>query len=199
MGELRSHLRTPARSICVLWRTLRSEEAGAEMLEFALLLPLLLTLTLGIVWMGRAFNIYQTITRAAREGAAYGVLPNCATCGNAMADTYSASNTCLTNPTNVFTNQISPALQASGLDPAKVRTYCQEAEWLDASSNGTVDSNMDKKAPTQCGVVISFTYPVKLTIPFTTLNATTLNIPTQVRMRMENQDADAVSGNPLCP
>src|ERR1700726_4012969 len=90
MGRLRSHLRTPMRSACVLLWRLRSEEAGAQLLEFALLMPLLLTLTIGIVWMGRAYNIYQTITRAAREGATYGVLPNCATCGNAMTDTYSA-------------------------------------------------------------------------------------------------------------
>lgn len=194
MGELRPHLRTSVRSICVLWRTLCSGEAGAQLLEFALLLPLLLTLTLGIVWMGRAFNIYQTITRAAREGGTYGVLPNCATCGNAMVDTYSAINTCLTNPTNVFTNQISPALQASGLNPSNVGTYCQQAQWLDQSSDTNVDSNQ-----TQCGVVISFTYPVKLTIPFTALNATTLNIPTEVRMRMENQRVDSIAGNPQCP
>jgi len=151
------------------------------------------------VWMGRAYNIYQTITRAAREGATYGVLPNCATCGDVMVDTYSAINACLTNPTNVFTNQISPALQASGLNPANVGSYCQEAEWLDASSSGTVDSNTDSKAPTPCGVVISFTYPIKLVIPFTTLNATTLNIPTQVRMRMENQRVSNTNGNPQCP
>jgi Flp pilus assembly protein TadG len=190
-----THLRTSLGAIRVLLRTGRFEDDGAQLLEFALLMPLLLTLMLGIVWMGRAYNIYQTITRAAREGGTYGVLPNCATCGNATVDTYSTINTCLTNPTNVFTNQISPALQASGLDPANVGTYCQQAQWLNQASDGNVDSKM----PTQCGVVISFTYPVKLRIPFTTLNASTLNIPTQVRMRMENQRVDTVGGLPLCP
>ena len=165
------------------------DPSGAEIFEFALVAPLLLTLLLGIVWLGRAYNVYQTITRAAREGARYAVLPSCATCGNNYLDSYSSTNTCLANPTNIFTNYVSPSLSASALDPSKVSNYCQEAAILNSSSDSTVQ---------QCGVVISFKYPVKLAIPFTSLNATTVNITTQVQMRMENQSVDS-SGNPTCP
>jgi hypothetical protein len=58
------------------------------------------------------------------------------------------------------------------------------------------NTNADVK---QCGVNISFQYPVTLAIPFTSLNATTINISTQVQMRMENQDANGVSGAIQCP
>jgi hypothetical protein len=164
---------------------------GATLVEFAFVLPLLLTLLLGIVWTGRAFNIYQTITRAAREGARYAVLPSCASCGNATVDLYSGS-ACLGTESEVFTGYIAPSLSASNIDPTQipasgVGAYCQKAVWLEGTTN-----------PRQCGVQISFKYPLQLTIPFTSLNATTINIPTSVQMRLENQSLDT-SGNPTCP
>ena len=173
--------------------------AGAEMLEMAFVLPTLLASLLGMFWLGRGFNVYQTITRAAREGARYAVLPSCATCGNATVDTYSAIGTCISNPTNIFTNYVSPAMQASNLDPAQIPTsgvgsYCQKAQWLDASGDASTNANM----PQQCGVVISFAYPLAVTLPFTSVNGTTINIKTQVQMRMENQ-SNNTSGVPTCP
>jgi Flp pilus assembly protein TadG len=165
-------------------------QAGAEIVEFGFVLPLLLTLLLGIVWMGRAYNVYQTITRAAREGARYSVLPSCATCGDTMVDTYASVNTCMGTGSNVFKNFVSPALRASSLNPASVLNYCQEAIVL----NPNVDNSVQ-----QCGVAISFQYPLAVAIPFTTLKATTINIPTQVQMRMENQSVDSNAGLPQCP
>lgn len=46
-----------------------SADRGAAAVEFALLLPLLLLLVLGIVDFGRMLNAQQTLTQAAREGA----------------------------------------------------------------------------------------------------------------------------------
>jgi Flp pilus assembly protein TadG len=52
-------------------------EAGQELVEFALILPLLLLLLLGIIEFGRAILAYNTIANAAREGARYGIVdPN---------------------------------------------------------------------------------------------------------------------------
>ncbi|WP_328993407.1 pilus assembly protein [Kribbella sp. NBC_01245] len=45
-----------------------SADRGAAAVEFALLLPLLLLLVLGIVDFGRMLNAQQTLTQAAREG-----------------------------------------------------------------------------------------------------------------------------------
>jgi hypothetical protein len=116
-----------------------------------------------------------------------------------MVDTYTAGtatgcpgsvSTNSGTTSSVFVNNISPALTAANLRPASVLNYCQTAIVLDPNTNADVK---------QCGVNISFQYPVTLAIPFTSLNATTINIPTQVQMRMENQDANGVSGALQCP
>jgi Flp pilus assembly protein TadG len=46
--------------------------AGQAMLELALLLPMLLLLTMGVIEMGRYMYIYILVGNAARAGAAYG-------------------------------------------------------------------------------------------------------------------------------
>ena len=55
-------------------RRFRSER-GAELVEFALVFPLLLLATLGIVDFGLMFQRYEVLTNAAREGARVSVLP----------------------------------------------------------------------------------------------------------------------------
>jgi Flp pilus assembly protein TadG len=55
-------------------RRLRSER-GAELIEFALVLPLLLLVMMGIVDFGFLFQRYEVLTNAAREGARLAVLP----------------------------------------------------------------------------------------------------------------------------
>lgn len=161
-----------------------ASDSGAELLEFAIVVPILLMLLIGIVWLGRAYNVYSTITRAAREGARYAALPSSVALGNAFADIPTAG--CSTN-TNTYTNYVVPALKSDNLDPKNVKSYCQKAAWLGATY------------PQQCGVVISFSYQVQLAIPFTALNATTIDIPTQAQMRFENQPLLNQSQGGTCP
>ena len=54
---------------------LRSER-GAELIEFALIFPLLLLVLLGIIDFGFLFQRYEVLTNATREGARMAVLPN---------------------------------------------------------------------------------------------------------------------------
>ncbi len=49
---------------------------GAALLETAIALPLVLLVSVGIFEFGRAFQTWQVITNAAREGARVAVLPN---------------------------------------------------------------------------------------------------------------------------
>jgi Flp pilus assembly protein TadG len=56
-----------------LRKRMRSER-GAELIEFALTLPLLLLLVLGIIEFGFMFQEYEVVTNAAREGARIGAL-----------------------------------------------------------------------------------------------------------------------------
>jgi hypothetical protein len=55
-------------------RVVRSER-GAELIEFALVFPLLLMVVLGIVDFGFLFQRLEVVTNAAREGARMAVLP----------------------------------------------------------------------------------------------------------------------------
>jgi Flp pilus assembly protein TadG len=52
-----------------------SAETGAELIEFALVLPVLLVIVGGIIDFGFLFQRYEVLTNAAREGARVAVLP----------------------------------------------------------------------------------------------------------------------------
>jgi hypothetical protein len=52
-----------------------ASERGAELVEFALVFPLLLLVMLGIMDFGFLFQRYEVITAAAREGARIAILP----------------------------------------------------------------------------------------------------------------------------
>ena len=61
------------------FRRLGRSERGAELIEFALVLPLLLMVVLGIVDFGFLFQRLEVVTNAAREGARMAVLPGYST------------------------------------------------------------------------------------------------------------------------
>ena len=54
------------------WRT----DSGAELIELALAIPILLMVCAAIIDFGALFREWETVTNAAREGARVGSLPN---------------------------------------------------------------------------------------------------------------------------
>lgn len=54
----------------------RRAEEGQALVEFALVVPFLLVFLVGIVEFGRAWNLHQVLTDAAREGARRAVVFN---------------------------------------------------------------------------------------------------------------------------
>ena len=176
-------------------------ERGAEMLEFALILTALIMLLLGIVAFTRAYNIYETITRAAREGARMAVLPSAwdGGSGGTYIDSCLANNSCscTSQPSNcnIFADYIAPALQASSLstracsgasDSNCVANYTEEENWLDPSNS----------PDNQCGVIISFQYPYILAIPFLpNLSGAPLQLGARVQMTLQAQPGGS---NPTC-
>ena len=57
-------------AFCKKMRGMRfRDDSGAALVEFALVAPLLLLMVFGIFEFGRVWNVYQTMTDAAREGA----------------------------------------------------------------------------------------------------------------------------------
>src|SRR6266699_2996400 len=64
------------------FRKIATDCRGQEIAEAALVLPLVFMLLLGIVWFGRAFNIFSTIQQAAQQGAIFTARGTCVTCNN---------------------------------------------------------------------------------------------------------------------
>src|SRR4029077_21274942 len=94
------------------WSRPLRDAAGAEIAEAAVVLPLLFMLLFGIMWFARAFNIYSTVNRAAREGAMAAAANNCTTCGNARQSVV-----------NIQNNVVNPILTAAHLDPGQVQNF----------------------------------------------------------------------------
>jgi Flp pilus assembly protein TadG len=79
-------------------RESRSSERGATLLETALILPLLLLVMVGIFEFGRAYQTWQVLTNAAREGARVAVLPGVTDAAvESQVDNYLASGR-ISNP-----------------------------------------------------------------------------------------------------
>ncbi len=84
-------------------------EKGAQLVEFALVLPLLLLVILAIAEFGFIFQRYEVLTNAAREGARIAVLPGYSTADvQSRVSTYLAAGrvpTTGSNPTVAVTNE----------------------------------------------------------------------------------------------
>lgn len=61
--------------VAAVSRTL-PKDSGQSLVEFALLLPILMGVVIGIFEFGRAWNVDQVLTNAAREGARLAVVPS---------------------------------------------------------------------------------------------------------------------------
>lgn len=167
--------------------------SGNELVEMAVMMPVLFSVLLAIFYFGRAYNIYGTITQAAIQGARAAVVTQCATCGNAAlpAD-------------QIATNIVGPALRASHLDPAAV-TYTQpnlcpcgsagactavtcDALGTGASPSICVQQNVRLTntvgTAQACGTAVSFNYPYNFNLPFQMF---TLNLKAAAQMQSENQ------------
>jgi Flp pilus assembly protein TadG len=102
MAALRSTRRVTGRLRC---------EQGAELIEFALILPALLVVLAGILDMGFLFKDWEVVTNAAREGARVAALP-----GWAQSDVESRINQYLSGGglQGVATTTITPVTITAG-------------------------------------------------------------------------------------
>ncbi|MEA5453434.1 TadE family protein [Sinomonas sp. JGH33] len=96
-----------------------TRERGAVAVEFALVLPVLLVLVLGIIDFGRLFSAQQTLTYAARSGARVMVLQNSSTAAIAAAQT--AASPLGTLSTSAFS--VSPTTCAAGTQVTFTANY----------------------------------------------------------------------------
>jgi hypothetical protein len=183
------------RKRCRFFRSI-IEDSGQEIVEAAVILPLLMMMLLGIFWFGRAYNIYATVTRAANEGAQLAAKPTCATC----------SSSCSWNGTSFpcdasIISAVNSILQASKLDPNQVAAYTPSPAPVlcpgltpPAACTGSastihicrgVQLNNSNNNPQECGTLVSFQYPYQFYFPFTSLNLQLINLPAAGETRME--------------
>jgi Flp pilus assembly protein TadG len=101
-------------------RRIRSER-GAELIEFALVFPLLLFVVLGLVDFGFLFQRMEVVTNGAREGARIAVLP-----GYNNADVKARVLSYL-NAGGVATTATNPTVTCDGCDPATPFTIAMPA------------------------------------------------------------------------
>ena len=180
---------------------------GAEIAEAALVLPIVFMFLLGIIWFGRAFNIYSTITQAAKQGAVTAARPSCATCP-VGADVWGGT----TFPGNTtVANSVCSVMKASSVDasqiivsPAVTYQSCPAAPPYSCTittdictggggANITIcrsvlltPSGSPPSQPAQCGAIVSFKYPFQMNLPFTSLNMQQIVLTAQAQSRMEN-------------
>jgi hypothetical protein len=172
---------------------------GAEIAEAALVLPVVFMFLLGIIWFGRAFNIYSTITQAAERGAATAARPSCATCG-LPADNW--NGTSFPGDTTVE-NSVFSVMDASSLDRSQIIMYlpvvvsCPDpappGSCTTTGNSVTIcrsvllnPSGAVPPPPPQCGTIVSFQYPFQFNLPFTSLNMQPIVLKAQAQSRMEN-------------
>lgn len=179
--------------IAATTRRLVRETGGNELMEAAAIFPLLFMVILGIFWFGQAFSMYGTITRAAQEGARAGAAPYCTTCST------------INNPSTNAYNAVQAAMTIAKLDITKAQYLSPAPSLTQCSTTGgpqscdaTIGTYICVQQPVQlnmpasgdaavCGISVSFQYPYKFWLPFSTLNKQQIWLKAQARVRMETQ------------
>jgi Flp pilus assembly protein TadG len=149
----------------------RVQICGAELVEMALVLPVLLSLLIGVFWAARAYNIYETITRAAREGARVAVAPSCSACGGAVPAVGTVEDAVLNS------------LTASSMDTTQITIPAGCGGNLSSKICYRRDVALNAGPPSELGTVVGLTYPFSFRLPFVNVGA--INITTKVQMRQE--------------
>jgi len=144
-------------------RKARHGEKGAELVEMAFVVLIFLVLMMGVFEFGRAFNIYQNITNAAREGARFAVAPQ------RGGTTNYPNNTEVSDVINSF-------MRSSYLNPAVATINIQlNNQNIDPACTPCIAGG-----GCACGTRVSISYP------FSFLFYGSINISTTVLMRNES-------------
>lgn len=129
---------------------------GQAMVEFALVLPLLILIIMGVFDLGRGIYSYNVISNSAREGARYGIV---------RCDSLTASL-----PTSERANVKNTAIaKAIGVDPADI----------------AINQDTDIVLSPDCTFGSSLTVTVHYTFHPLTLFFTTLNLVGKATMTIE--------------
>ena len=139
-----------------------ASEKGSELVETSAVILLFMILVMGVFQFGRAYNIYQNITNAAREGARFAVAPERG--GGVTYPTTSEIRSVVVNYLN----------SANLADPGTTRLQI-----LPNQSLGGVAACNPAVSGSPCGTGVSLSYP------FSIFGFGSIDINTSVVMRNE--------------
>lgn len=139
---------------------IRSNERGASLVEFALVVPLLALFLFGIVQFGLAYDMKQSINSAAREGARMAAIPDEAnvTCSTISGRVSSTFNSMQTTPIDLLR-----VVVVDATNPAITRKTCTAAGCTPASTPASASPCSGQPGQT---VVVTATKKHDITIPF---------------------------------
>jgi len=142
-----------------LFRLLRSTEA-AELVEFAVVLPVMFTVFLGIFQFGEAYHIKAALETAAADGARAAALDNCVVCHNVPGGPIVPGNLPLT-PNQIATDIVAPVLRANHIEPAFVTPGVCTGAVSSIAPVICVTQSSDPGQPDR----VSFLYPYNIVLP----------------------------------
>ena len=96
------------------------DDAGAAIIEFALVAPLLLVLVWGIIETGRAFYTINTLASAVRDGARYGAACDLGAYGTAPVLTGTVCEAEIRNVVATAFQPLGPPLATTNVTPTVV-------------------------------------------------------------------------------
>ena len=137
--------------------TRKNQQAGATIVEAALTLLVLLMFLDAVLEFGRAYNVYEVMTNAAREGARYAVAP--------------APNTTTLPTTTQVQSQVNSFLASAGVSGATVAVN---------TTTQTVNNALLTYTSVQVTAPYSFFVPQLLGV-----RNGTVNLSTSAQMRNE--------------
>ena len=109
----------------------KTSERGAAAVEFAILLPVLLLILIGIMEFGRAFNVQITASNAAREGARYAAIHYADTSGFTLGKAITVvRNAAPTLPLTTVINVTYSAGSMCGVGKTVKVTVLPPRKWL---------------------------------------------------------------------
>jgi Flp pilus assembly protein TadG len=111
----------------------RSRRSGVAAVEFAVILPFVMVLFLGMIEFGRILMVQQIITNAAREGCRYAVLPGStiSSSRDVVTNYLSGSGITLSSPTTQVTVSPDPSTASQGTSiTVSVTVPCSSVTWL---------------------------------------------------------------------
>jgi len=109
---------------------LRKRNEGQALVEFALVAPIFLLLVMGVVEFGRAWNVYQSVTDAVREGCRTAVVANPTTTINTVVNAMNNNMAAARIDTSLAVKTVTGFQQGTGTPATCSISYPYQLRWL---------------------------------------------------------------------